>query len=181
VAQPENPALRSGSISKPDAHDFGRRVTASTSGLFGDPSRASAPGPHATPGRDVRDGPSLFGGCPGIDSGPRRLRAVVSRSIILVSNGQMRGFDSPRASLNGDAPVEPSGDGQSPLFGAASLPREDVAAFLGASSEDRPTPAQKSCKYGKRQPPRLRFQSSHAPRNRHRTKVDTAESAGHPG
>lgn len=80
MAQPENPALRSGSISKPDAHDFGRRVAASTSGLFGDPSRASAPGPHATPGRDVRDGPNLFGGCPGIDSGPRRLRAAVSRS-----------------------------------------------------------------------------------------------------
>jgi len=40
----------------------------------------------------------------------------------------MRRFDSPWASLSGDAPVEPLGDGPSPLFGAASLPREDVAS-----------------------------------------------------
>jgi hypothetical protein len=80
VHSPRDPLLASGIKLTPDAHDFGRRVTASTSGLFGDLSGLRPARPHATPGRAVRDGPDLFGGRPGIDSGPRRLRAAVPRS-----------------------------------------------------------------------------------------------------
>jgi len=110
--------------------------------------RASAPRPLAAPGRDVRDRPDLLGGRPGINSGPHSPRAVVPRSNVW-SLRPDAGFDSPRASLNGDAPVGPLGDGQSPSSegvppsgGSGSVPRR----FFGSMT----VPARKSCKIGRR-------------------------------
>jgi len=80
VAQPERPLLGAVQTQARCARLRSTRVAASTSGLFGDPSELRLQRPLATPGRAVRDGPDLFGGCPGINSGPRRPRAAESRS-----------------------------------------------------------------------------------------------------
>jgi len=175
VAQPERPAPRSGSNSKARR----ARLRSSRSRLhvrsLRRSLRASAPRPLAAPGRDVRDRPDLLGGRPGINSGPHSPRAVVPRSNVW-SLRPDAGFDSPRASLNGDAPVEPLGDGQSPSSegvppsgGSGSVPRR----FFGSMT----VPARKSCKDWQmcRQLDYDFTEFSRAHRNRHRI-VDPAES-----
>lgn len=125
--------------------------------------RASAPRPLAAPGRDVRDRPDLLGGRPGINSGPHSPRAVVPRSNVW-SLRPDAGFDSPRASLNGDAPVGPLGDGQSPSSegvppsggsgcqapsSEGALPREKMASVPRRFFGSMTVPARKSCKIGR--------------------------------
>jgi len=184
VAQPERPAPRSGSNSTPDAHDSGRSRSRLHVRSLRRSLRASAPRPLAAPGRDVRDRPDFLGGRPGINSGPHSPRAVVPRSNVW-SLRPDAGFDSPRASLNGDAPVGPLGDGQSPSSegvpppgGSGSqapssegpLPREENGSVPRRFFGSMTVPARKSCKYGQmcRHLDYDFIEFSRAHRNRHR-------------
>jgi hypothetical protein len=143
VHSPRDPLLASGIKLTPDAHDFGRRVTASTSGLFGDLSGLRPARPHATPGRAVRDGPDLFGGRPGIDSGPRRLRAAVPRSAFWSLWPDAAARLSAGLPSRGCPCRAPRSRSIAPLRKGVPPSGGKWHAFLGSLGS--PTPAQKSC------------------------------------
>lgn len=117
--------------------------------------RASAREATRDSSRDVRDGPDLFGGRPGAYPGPHRLRAVVPRSSVLVTDGQMRRLDSPRASPSRDAPVEPLGVGRalSPESVRASLEEDSWRSSTALLRKRAANPLTKSCKYWPDVPP----------------------------
>jgi hypothetical protein len=146
----------------PNALDFGRTRNRLHIRSLRRSLRASAREATRDSSRDVRDGPDLFGGRPGAYQGPHRLRAVVPRSSVLVTDGQMRRLDSPRASPNRDAPVEPLGVGRalSPESVRASLEEDSWRSSTALLRKRAANPLTKPCKYWSDVPPaRLRFQS----------------------
>jgi hypothetical protein len=138
VAQPERPAPRSGSSSARRARLRSSRsrlhirsLRRSLASFGSETTRGSRPRRAGWTGTLRSPPENQLGPPPPSGSG-----SAVKRSGLY---DQMRRLDSPWASLNGDAPVEPLGDGRSPLFGEACLPREEVARIPRRSFGRSPT------------------------------------------